>query len=82
MLHTSIRTFLTAVLLVGACFAQSKENKMAEQKQEQPGAAASSSEPQKGRILGIGGIFFKSEHPGEMRQWYAQNPVSLIRVKG
>jgi len=40
---------------------------------DQPGAAAPNSEPQKGRILGIGGIFFKSEHPGPMRQWYAKN---------
>lgn len=68
-----MRTFLTSVLMVGVCFAQSKEKKMTEQQQEQPGAAASPSEPQKGRILGIGGIFFKSEHPGPMREWYAKN---------
>src|SRR5215813_5970855 len=73
MLHTSIPAFLTAVSLLGVCSAQSKEKKMEEQKQEQPGAAASASEPQKGRILGIGGIFFKSENPGPMRQWYAKN---------
>lgn len=36
-------------------------------------AAQSPAEPQKGRILGIGGIFFKSEKPGPLRQWYAQN---------
>ncbi len=73
MLHTPIRAFLTAVLLLGVCFAQSKEKKMEEQQQEQPGSAGSASEPQKGRILGIGGIFFKSEHPGPMRQWYSKN---------
>jgi len=73
MLRTSISAFFTAVLLLGVCFAQSKEKKTEEQQREQPGPAASASEPQKGRILGIGGIFFKSEHPGEMRQWYAQN---------
>ena len=72
MLRTSISTFFTAVLLLGVCFAQPKEKKV-EAQQEQPAPAASASEPQKGRILGIGGIFFKSEHPGEMRQWYAQN---------
>ena len=73
MLHTRISAFLTPVLLLGVCFAQSKEKKTEEQQQEQPGSAASASEPQKGRILGIGGIFFKSEHPGPMRQWYAKN---------
>jgi catechol 2,3-dioxygenase-like lactoylglutathione lyase family enzyme len=61
MLHSRIPTFLTAVLLTGVCFAQATEKKMEEQ------------QPQKGRVLGIGGIFFKSEHPGPMRQWYAKN---------
>jgi catechol 2,3-dioxygenase-like lactoylglutathione lyase family enzyme len=73
MFRASIRTFFTAVLLFGVCFAQSKEKKMEEQKQEQPASAASASEPQKGRILGIGGLFFKSENPGPLRQWYAKN---------
>src|SRR6516165_2541958 len=73
MLHTPIRAFLTAVLLLGVCFAQTKEKKMEDQQQEQPGMATSASEPQKGRILGIGGIFFKSANPGPMRQWYAKN---------
>lgn len=27
----------------------------------------------KGRVTGIGGIFFKSEDPGKMRDWYNQN---------
>ena len=44
---------------------------MEEQQQTRP--AASAAEPQKGRILGIGGIFFKSEHAGPMREWYAKN---------
>jgi catechol 2,3-dioxygenase-like lactoylglutathione lyase family enzyme len=66
--------FLTAVLLLGACFAQSNNKKMeGQQQKEQPGSEASTSEPQKGRILGIGGIFFKSEHPDPMRAWYAKN---------
>jgi len=70
MLHSRISACLTAVWLVAVCFGQSNDKKTAEQ---QPGPAASASEPQKGRILGIGGIFFKSEHPGPMRQWYAKN---------
>jgi catechol 2,3-dioxygenase-like lactoylglutathione lyase family enzyme len=73
MFHSPTRAFLTAVLLLGVCFGQAKEKKMEEQQQQQPGAAASASQPQKGRILGIGGIFFKSEHPGPMREWYSKN---------
>jgi len=73
MLRTPVRALFTTVLLVGVCFAQSKDKKMEEQQQEQAGPAASGSEPQKGRILGIGGIFFKSEQPGPMREWYAKN---------
>jgi len=73
MLHTPIRAFLTAALLLGMCFAQPNEEKKDEPQQEQPRPPASASEPQQGRILGIGGIFFKSEHPGPMREWYAKN---------
>ncbi len=73
MLRTPIPAFFTAVLLLGVCFAQSKEKKTEEQPQEQPKPAASAPEPEKGRILGIGGIFFKSENPGPMQQWYAKN---------
>lgn len=28
---------------------------------------------EKGRIIGIGGIFFKSENPQQMKDWYGQN---------
>src|SRR5262249_49157947 len=73
MLRTPISVFLTAPLLLGVCFGQPKEKKMEEQQQQQPAsAAASASEPQKGRILRIGGIFFKSEHLGPRREWYAK----------
>jgi catechol 2,3-dioxygenase-like lactoylglutathione lyase family enzyme len=71
MVHTPIPAFLTAVLLLAV--AQSKGKKAEEQQQEQPVSAASAAEARKGRILGIGGIFFKSEHPDPMRQWYAKN---------
>jgi len=73
MLSTPIRALWIPVLLAGVCFAQSKEKKMEEQQPSQPASAAPASEPQKGRILGIGGIFFKSEHPGPMREWYSKN---------
>ena len=57
--------FLITMSLLGVSFAQSKDKKMEEQQKEQPaGSVASIKEPQKGHILGIGGIFFKSEHPG------------------
>lgn len=29
-------------------------------------------EPARGRIIGIGGVFFKTASPKEMKQWYAQ----------
>ncbi len=31
------------------------------------------SESKKGRVTGIGGIFFKSKDPKEQREWYKQN---------
>jgi len=31
------------------------------------------SDQQKPKVTGIGGIFFKSENPKEMREWYAKN---------
>jgi len=73
MFRTPIRAFSTAVLLLSVSFAQSSEKKTEEQQQGQRASAASAAEPQRGRVLGIGGIFFKSENPGPMRQWYAKN---------
>jgi len=37
---------------------------------EQP---ATSKPEQRGRILGIGGIFFKSANGGQMREWYSKH---------
>lgn len=34
---------------------------------------SSESENQKGRVTGIGGIFFKSENPDSTKQWYYKN---------
>lgn len=31
------------------------------------------SEQKKGRVIGIGGIFFKSKNPKEQRNWYSQH---------
>jgi predicted enzyme related to lactoylglutathione lyase len=33
----------------------------------------SSSEPSKGKVTGIGGIFFKCKDPKKIREWYATN---------
>jgi catechol 2,3-dioxygenase-like lactoylglutathione lyase family enzyme len=64
-------------LLIGVLLAQSNEKKIEAQQQEKPVPAAPAAQPQpdpqKGRVTGIGGIFFKSEHPGPMREWYAKN---------
>jgi catechol 2,3-dioxygenase-like lactoylglutathione lyase family enzyme len=70
---TSIPAALSAVLFLGVRSAQSMEGKADEQQQKQAVSAATAGEPQKGRILGIGGIFFKSQNPGPMREWYAKN---------
>ncbi len=64
LFHNPIPAFLAAALLVGVSFTQQPQ---------QAGSKTSAPEPQKGRVLGIGGVFFKSEHPGPMRQWYAKN---------
>jgi catechol 2,3-dioxygenase-like lactoylglutathione lyase family enzyme len=63
MLRIALPALLTTVLLQGVCFAQSQD----------PKPAVPAAEPQKGHIIGIGGIFFKSEQPGPMREWYAKN---------
>jgi len=76
MLNTRIPAFITALLLIGVCFAQSEEKKIQQQERPVPATsapAAPDAQPQKGRVLGIGGIFFKSEHPAPMREWYAKN---------
>src|SRR5580698_10653252 len=51
---------LGSLLLISACFGGEQ------------GAQAPQS-GQRGRILGIGGIFFKSANRDQMRQWYSQH---------
>jgi predicted enzyme related to lactoylglutathione lyase len=48
-------------LLIGTIAAQNDES------QNQ------SEEKSKGRVTGIGGIFFKAENPKELREWYGKN---------
>lgn len=70
MFRAPTAALVAAVRVIGVGFAELKEEQMDEQ-QAQP--AAEATEPPKGRILGIGGIFFKSEQPGPMRQWYSDH---------
>jgi hypothetical protein len=38
--------------------------------------------PQRGRIPGIGGVFFKSANHAQMREWYSKHLwTSLTKVK-
>jgi len=41
------------------------------QQPEQPKPPVKSE--QRGRIIGIGGVFFKSANPGQMREWYSKH---------
>ena len=51
---------LGSLLLISACFGGEQ--------------GAQSPEPgQRGRILGIGGVFFKSANRDQMREWYSQH---------
>ena len=37
---------------------------------------------QQGRILGVGGIFFKSANEQQMKEWYAQHLGLVDKVRG
>src|SRR2546427_12831444 len=37
---------------------------------------------QRGRILGIGGVFFKSANRDQMREWYAKHPGLADKSQG
>ena len=52
--------FVVAVLLLPVCFAQ------------QP-ASTAAVPSERGRILGIGGVFFKSANRQQMREWYGKH---------
>lgn len=62
--------------LVAPCYSQQNQNQT--QQPGSPATAASGKERTstvnpKGRILGIGGIFFKSANREEMRKWYGEH---------
>ncbi|HXJ44968.1 MAG TPA: VOC family protein [Bryobacteraceae bacterium] len=59
-----------AVLLLPVCPAQQQASSAAKAASAKEGAAMPS---ERGRILGIGGIFFKSANQQQMREWYGQH---------
>ncbi|HJZ99214.1 MAG TPA: VOC family protein [Candidatus Solibacter sp.] len=59
-----------AVLLLPFCPAQQQASTTANAATAKEGAATPS---ERGRILGIGGIFFKSANQQQMREWYGKH---------
>ena len=59
-----------AVLLLPVCVAQQQASTAANAASAKEEAATPS---ERGRILGIGGIFFKSADPQQMREWYGKH---------
>jgi catechol 2,3-dioxygenase-like lactoylglutathione lyase family enzyme len=59
-----------AVLLLPVCTAQQQASTAAKAATAKQGAAMPS---ESGRILGIGGIFFKSANQQQMREWYGKH---------
>ena len=57
-------------LLLPVCTAQQQGSTAANATSTKEGAANSS---ERGRILGIGGIFFKSANPQQTREWYSKH---------
>jgi catechol 2,3-dioxygenase-like lactoylglutathione lyase family enzyme len=62
--------FALAVLLLPVCPAQQQTSTAANAASAKEGAATPS---ERGRILGIGGIFFKSANQQQMREWYGKH---------
>jgi len=59
--------FLSALLIIAAIGAI----KSTEKNKSNP--EMKNNEEQKGRVTGVGGIFFKSKDPDKMKDWYNQN---------
>lgn len=62
-----LTTMLTAALLCVFTFSQSNLA------QDQPSAAAKTETKTQGRVLGVGGIFFKAPDQAKTREWYAKH---------
>jgi hypothetical protein len=60
---------LGSILLVSACLKGGQEVQSQQPEQSKPPAKVE----QRGRILGIGGVFFKSADRDQMREWYSKH---------
>ena len=76
----SRRSLIKRVLAAAGSLLATKSLAHAQQTAKTPSSSAPVQSPerkttmsQKGRILGIGGIFFKSANPPQMKEWYAKN---------
>ncbi|HEX3879800.1 MAG TPA: VOC family protein [Bryobacteraceae bacterium] len=58
---------LGSLLLISACSIGGQEAQSSQSEKSKPRAKVE----QRGRILGIGGVFFKSANRDQMREWYA-----------
>ncbi len=58
-----------ALLLISACVRGGQEVESSQPEQSKPSVKVE----QRGRILGIGGVFFKSANRDQMREWYAKH---------
>ena len=63
------RIALGALLLISACSMGAQEVKPPQPEASKPPVKME----QRGRILGIGGVFFKSANRDEMREWYSKH---------
>jgi catechol 2,3-dioxygenase-like lactoylglutathione lyase family enzyme len=61
---------LGSLLLIAPC---SKGGQEAQSPQPETSKPPVKIEPQRGRILGIGGVFFKSANRDQMREWYSKH---------
>jgi len=69
MLRQPIPVLLTLTLmLLPLCHAQQTPTTAANPTKDSAGASS-----ERGRILGIGGVFFKSADPKQTREWYAKH---------
>ena len=75
MQKTSWREILLGLLLLGSLVLISSPSKGEQQAQTQQPASpkATAQTDQRGRIIGIGGIFFKSANRDQTREWYAKH---------
>ncbi|HEY3767720.1 MAG TPA: VOC family protein [Candidatus Angelobacter sp.] len=60
---------LGSLLLIAVCSPRGPEAQSSQPEKPKPAAKVE----QRGRIIGIGGVFFKSANRDQMREWYSQH---------